>query len=283
MDRCVSCVGGAVGRGFPGGRRRGWRLAVGLWLVIGAVVPAWAAGVRVETETGVDPSSIVATNRAVETLLAFFAKTYDLTLDHEVFVKLTADKNDYVEALVHEARNSPVVAAKQAEVSTGVSQNNTIVERLGRRHDPAEVTFLICHELTHQFQDQARGRRYPPATWMNEGVADCLAGLMVERLGLGRLATLDRRWRRAVAAASDRPRLAQLRRHVDWSAARDRYGAGLVYRLGDVAVLELIDRKGVGSLFDYFKFLAEMPHERAFQEAFGLDADAFEVQVESSL
>jgi hypothetical protein len=274
----------------PGERRGSRGLLLGaclvlalLWPWAGPVAPARAANVIVDVESGVDPSAVMVTNKAVEATQAYFAKVFDLTLDHDVRIKLTADKEDFIDALVHEARNAPVVAAKQAEQATGVSKNNTIVEHLGRKNDPARVAFLVGHELTHQYQEQASKTKHHPVLWITEGSADCIAGQIVERMGLGSLDALRRQWLKQVKAVSDKPRLANLRTWSDWSAAKDRYGPGLVYRMGDVAVCELIEQKGAAILFDYFKHLRTMPAKQAFEETFGLSMDTFELRAEDQM
>lgn len=254
-----------------------------VWWLVAAVGAARAASVTVEADPRLAPEVVTATNRAVSAAQALFEREYGLSLDHDVRVILAGDKNDFVEALVHDGKASPVAADEKAEYALGVSGRSTIIERPGRQAKPANVVFLLCHELTHQYQAQAGRGRFAAVHWLSEGVADYLAARLVEEMGLGRLDGYRRHWAKTVAAVSDRPRLAWLHGRDDWNAARKRFGAGLVYRMSDLAVLELVDRKGSGALFEYFTALRDMSPEQAFEKAFELDLATFEVQAEGRL
>jgi hypothetical protein len=258
-------------------------LFVGLWLWGWPLATALAARITVEADPRLGPDMVAMTNRAVEAAQAFFSREFGLTLDHDVRIVLAADKDEFIEALVHEAHNSPSFATEQAEHASGVSQNANIIEHLSRKADLGTVAFILCHEITHQFQHQTSNGRHNPVRWLSEGVADSLAARIVAGMGLGRLDDMCRQWEKIARGASDRPRLAGLHGWEDWKAARDRYGSNIVYRMGDVAVLELIDRKGLAALFDYFRLLRTLPHAQAFEKAFDLDLDNFEVQAEDRM
>lgn len=267
---------------FAAGKVRSAALLLLVWL-LAAVGPAGAAAITVEADSRLNPEVVDATNRTVEAAQAFFAREYGLELDHDVRVILAGDKNDFVEALVHDGKASPVAADEKAEYALGVSGRSTIIERPGRQAKPDEVAFLLCHELTHQYQVQVAKGRFAAVHWLSEGVADYLAARLVADMGLGRLDGFRRRWEKTVAASPDRPRLAGLHGWEDWHAARKRFGAGLIYRMSGLAVLELVDRKGSAALFDYFKALRDMPPEQAFEKAFDLDLATFEVQAEGRM
>lgn len=254
---------------------------VALWLATAAGQAR--AAVTVEADTRLAPEVVEATDRAVAAVRAFFSREYGLELDHDVRIVLAGDKNDFAEALVHDAKASPVLADEKAEYAAGVSGRAVIVARPGRQAKPAAVAFLVCHELTHQYQAQVAPGRFAAVHWMSEGVADVVAARLVEDMGLGRLDDLRGRWEKTVGAASDRPRLAGLHGREDWHGARKRFGASLVYAMSDLAVLELTQRAGVAGLFDYFKALRAMAPEQAFEKAFDRDLATFEVQAEGRM
>jgi hypothetical protein len=248
-----------------------------LWLLAG---PALAGHVTIADDPDVDQAALDAVNQAIETTLDLFREDFGLTLDHDVRLQLTANKEDFAATLVRQGSHSRDSAANRADKSVGLSSRGKIVEDLGRQDNIAEKIFVAAHELTHQFQDQASGGRHGTVRWLSEGAADYLAAKVVERSRLGSLAAYRARWTRLVAAAAARPSLAALRGYGDWTAAENRYGGGLIYRLSDLAVLRLVELRGDRALFAFFRRLHDLDADRAFQETFGQDLDRFERQAE---
>jgi hypothetical protein len=193
---------------------------------------------------------------------------------------LTANKENYTEALIRKSRHPRDAAAQRADKSIGLSARGMIFEDIGRQNNVAEKIFVAAHELTHQFQDQASNGHHRPVVWISEGVADCIAAKVVEQAGLGSIAAYRKLWSRQLNSAAERPHLAQLHGVADWAAAENHYGGNLIYRMGDMAVLQLIELRDEKALFAYFRRLQRMDFEQAFQETFGLDLRQFEQQAE---
>lgn len=265
-------------RGLP--RPRVALAAWCLWLVAALSGPALAGQVTIVDDPDVAPAAVEAVDRAVAATLDLFREEFGLTLNHDVRLVLTANKEDYATALTRQGGHSRDAAASRADKSVGMSsRGGMIVENLGRQGNLAEKIFVAAHELTHQFEDQASGGRHNAVRWLSEGTADYVAARVVETSKLGRLADYRSRWTSQVAASA-RPPLAALHGYAAWLAAESRFGGNAIYRRGDLAVLQLIDARGERALFDYFRKLRDRDPERAFREAFGQDLGRFEQQAE---
>ena len=255
-------------------------LTVCLLLWVASALPALAGPVTIVDDPDVAPAEVEAVHQAVESTLDLFREEFGLTLDHDVRLVLAADKETFIEALMRRSRHSRDAATDRADKSVGMSTKGMIVENLGRQDNVATKIFVAAHELTHQFQDQVSQQHHNAVRWLSEGVANCLAAKVVEQAKLGSMAAFREQWGRQVRSAAQRPRLADLHGAAAWMAAESRYGGDLIYSLGSVAVLDLIELRGERALFAYFSRLRRMDCEQAFQEAFGLDLSQFERQSE---
>lgn len=252
-------------------------LTLCLWLLAG---PTLAGHVTVADDPDVDQAAVEAVNQAIETTLDLFRFEFGLTLDHDVRLVLTANKEDFAASLVRQGSHTRESAADRADKSVGLSSRGRIVEDLSRQGNLAAKVFVAAHELTHQFQDQLSAGRHNVARWLSEGAADYMAARAVEVSRLGKLSVLSARWAKTVADAAEPPSLTALRSFADWRAAENRYGGALIYNLADLAVLRLVELKGERALFDYFRRLRDQDVERAFQASFGQDLGRFERQPE---
>ena len=111
-------------------------------------------------------------------------------------------------------------------------------------------------------------------------MADCIAAKVVEQSRLGSIAAYRNIWGKQFNSVTERPRLAELHGRANWAAAENRYGGNIIYRIADLAVLQLIELRGERALFEYFHRLQHMEFEQAFRETFGLDLNRFELQTE---
>jgi len=274
--------GGGKGRRFAWGALRILLrgMTVCLWLGAVGVVPALAGSVTVVDDSDVNQAAFEAVQRAIEASLDFFHDTYGLTLDHDVRLVITANKEAFIESLIRRTRHDRDAAIDRAGKSIGLSTQGTILEDLGRQESLVSKVFVAAHELTHQFQAQVSRQRHAGVRWISEGVANCIAAKVVEQAHLGSVAAFRATWRQRVRSASQRPHLAGLRSTADWMAAENRYGGALIYAMGSLAVLELVEQRGERSLFTYFRQLRDTDFEQAFRETFDMDISQFERQCE---
>jgi len=261
-------------------RLRLWGLSMLLWLCAGLAGPALAGRVTIADEADVDQAAVEAVNQAIETTLDMFRFEFGLTLDHDVRLVLTANKEDFAASLVRQGSHTEEGAADRADKSVGVSMRGRIVEDLSRQKNLAAKVFVAAHELTRQFQDQLSAGRHNGVRWLSEGAADSMAARAVEVSRLGKVSVLRARWAKTVANAAEPPSLTTLRSFADWRAAENRYGGALIYTLSDLAVQRLVELRGERALFDYFRRLRDQDAPQAFEEAFGQDLDRFERQPE---
>lgn len=254
-------------------------MAVCLWLWAAGAPPAWAGPVTVVDDSDVNQATYEAVQRAIEATLDFFHEEYGLTLDHDVRLVITANKEAFVESLIRRGRHSRDAAIDRAGKSVGLSTRGTILEDLGRQESLVSKVFVAAHELTHQFQSQL-SRQPNRVRWISEGMANGIAAKVVEQAHLGSVERFRRGWLQRVRSAAKRPHLAELRSAADWMAAENRYGGPLIYGLGSLAVLRLIEQRGDRALFTYFRNLRDMDFEQAFRETFDMDLSQFERRCE---
>lgn len=128
------------------------------------------------------------------------------------------------------------------------------------------------------------GRRGSSEQWLREGMADWVACQVLERLGESTFAGERDAVLTAVALAlpvlQGRPLdLIDLGRPLGWEARHLGLGDGPTYRFAFLLTDELIRRRGLPALLDYFRAFADSDDRFGnFQRAFGLSLREFEAE-----
>jgi hypothetical protein len=142
---------------------------------------------------------------------------------------------------------------------------------------------VLAHELTHVVQYQlAGGRRGHSEQWLREGMADWVASQVLERLGITTFSHEREEALRAVAGELPRLRddpldLVALGEPRGWETRHLRSGDRLTYRLAFLLADDLIRRRGLDRLLDYFGAFARSDDRFGhFQQAFGVSLGEFQ-------
>jgi hypothetical protein len=144
----------------------------------------------------------------------------------------------------------------------------------------AERIRLVAHEVTHTLQYQlGGGTRGTSEQWLREGFAEWVACRITARLGLASFASLrsDLVGQLGVARLGlPHAPFDKLATFPQWVDAQHRYEAPL-YAQAFLAAELLVELRGVPAMLRYFEFFRDVQdRRRAFIDAFGLEAAAFE-------
>jgi len=146
---------------------------------------------------------------------------------------------------------------------------------------PRQRTFLLAHELTHQYQRLLAGNRAGEVKWMIEGMAEAVGAQVVARQGFMSLEQYKANWQTGISSAEKKPSLSQLRTSQDWSSALSVYGTGLTYKTAGLGNLILLEKYGVQRLVKYFAELGKgRSAGESFLNSFELDMPYFEKDIE---
>ncbi len=257
----------------------GFGLMVLTLALLSPAVPASAAPrLSIVTEKGVSDQVRAEIQAAADTTMIYFRETYGVELSRDVRVVVVPDKDSYARAHMRELRVDQGEAERRARTTAGWSRGDTILVNAGSLRNRAQRTFLISHEMVHQYQDVVcRGAKCSQFRWLREGSGDALAALMVDRVGAWRLDQYRDLWARTIADAPGTPVLSDLHSDEAWYAALDQYG-DITYRTAGMAGLALADRQGFESLLGYYIRLDSGDAEGTFWDTFGQPLPAFEAE-----
>ncbi|HEV8310510.1 MAG TPA: hypothetical protein VGW35_22850 [Methylomirabilota bacterium] len=222
---------------------------------------------------------------AVRTLAGIMVAELGLPLPRDLTVIVYPSRAAYARGLPDMIELTPPQAGRTAKHSVGLGQHRRLFinDEALRGARPAARLGVVAHELTHVAQyELSGGRRGRSEQWLREGMAEWVAGWMIERLGEGTF--LGERDAAVRALAQDRWALEaeplgleELGRPWGWEARRRRAGDHLPYRLAFLLTDALIRRHGLGSLLAYFRSFAEVDDRFGnFRRAFGLSLEVFE-------
>lgn len=177
----------------------------------------------------------------------------------------------YPPALARSASSFAAIGGARA-----VLVNADVVDRFDR----AGRVQLVAHELVHSLQYQfSGGTRGASEQWVREGFADWVSHRVTAHLGLATVDTLRTNLLSPLANARFGVPPAPLDKLVtfpQWVEAQRQYEAPL-YAQAFIAAELLIEMRGVPAMIGYFEqFKTTTEHERAFEDAFGLDRAAFD-------
>lgn len=208
---------------------------------------------------------------------AVLAETLGIPPPPYVVLRTYATRAALRHGLVRDAGVPFGVAGDLSATAVGLALPRTVVLLTGSG-DPDRVR-LVAHEVMHVMQFELAGPTARPAQWLMEGTAEWGAFTVLERLGGVGLAA-----RRDVARIAARAYLARdpaftpagVRSAADFLRWQTRVGDLLAYQVAYALAQELVDRRGVRGVVDYFRALGEGTDDAAsFERAFATSTAAF--------
>jgi hypothetical protein len=227
---------------------------------------------------GVDNDAETQLRAAVNGVFDFFQRTYGIGLQRDIRIKLACDKINYKKSIQNLYGSSEARAEHQADSSVGLQNRGTLIVDLGNRARRHGKLFTLCHEMVHFFQAQESNDKHGSIGWILEGSADALAAHILETAGIKGARGYKNRSIEFLKRARNIPSLEIMHTHQGIMAACGTHGGNVCYTTAAMAVLTLVEWKGYGALFTYFRALKNTSPEDAFYQAFGTRIDDFEKQ-----
>lgn len=240
--------------------------------------------VAVEPLAGVTADEAEDVRQAAEATLEFWREQSGLRLKQLPHIVLAKDRPAYRSEVMARFNISELEAARKTRGTDALTGKSFIVVNISGVPTPRQRTFLIAHEMTHQYQRQIAGTAAGRSMWLMEGMAEAAGAQVVARRGYWRLEQYRENWQTGLSRTPDKPTLGELETAEDWSNALVRYGAAITYKTAGLAALQLTQRFGRPAVWEYFSGLGrEEPPETAFQGAFGIAMQDFKTSYTASL
>jgi hypothetical protein len=261
-----------------------------LTLLAGACARAPVRAAWIEPDRAGSPvrrESLTSPESALRTIATVMADDLGIPLPGGLAAFVYPTWAGYAEGLVADGGMPVDRAGEIAAYSVGLGQAGRIFVSTETLRDVPRTVWLgiLAHELTHVAQyELSGGRRGSSEQWLREGMADWVACQVLERLGESTFARERDDVLTAVALAlpvlQGRPLdLIGLGRPLGWEARHLRFGTGPTYRLAFLLTDELIHRRGLPALLDYFRAFAGSDDRFGhFERAFGLSMREFEAE-----
>lgn len=246
-------------------------------------VMAQEAGVEV-VAAGVTADLKAEIEKLVGQTSQLFKEKLGSSLTSQVRIVLVADKSGYIENLMKEFGIKKEEAEKRAGNTTWWSSGSTTVFNTGGAMTPGQRAFSIAGSLALRQVDQLGGEAAAKLTWLRFGLRDVLAAQAVELSGFSTLAKYRKVWLDVLKKANSWPSLNELTSAKDWSSASSKYGSAVATRIAELAVLHLIEQKGLNPSKIWLELVKQGTDAMtAFEKAFGMSLDKFRVDFETSL
>jgi hypothetical protein len=268
-------------------------LALGLAL---HAAPLEAAGVvRVVAGADADGALADALGQAAERCLPLIGATLEVAVPPAVELRLLASNQRFADALV-DAGEKPAMAARLANNPGVHAVTLAMIVRINqittRPLSARGRQELVCHELTHIYENDLGGGARPPShQWMREGYAMLMGVLGLEAFGLDTLAAVRGRAGRvlkeAVGAGKRLPRLSDMTSFEQYRDSIDRFGGRPHTFYMIVLADHLVALSSHAAVARYFQLSrpgsgAGSPADN-FRAAFGLDVAAFQARLDDHL
>lgn len=249
-------------------------------LVSAAPAVDTAQNFQVESGPGITPTETSDVSGAAEETARFFQEL-GLSQDRPVTIVLTRDRNAFLTETARRFGISDWEARRVTRSVDALAGDGLIVLNADGVPTPRQRTFLIAHELTHQYQRQLAGLKAGEVKWMLEGMAEAVGAYVVARQGFMTVPQYKANWYTGISRTSNKPALEALRTSGDWAEALSIYGAGMTYKTAGLSNLVLFEQHGIQQVICYFALLGKGQNAtEAFQNAFEADLQQFEQSVD---
>lgn len=249
-----------------------------------AFSPSTHEQITVEQIGEITNESATEVQQAANATTLLFEKNTGILLEKPVTIVLTPNRKSYITELITRFHISELEAEKVAKGTDALSGTNLIVVNIDGIPTVRQKTFLIAHELTHQYQRQIAGNRASQVIWLLEGMSETVGAQVVAKQGYFRLDQYQSNWQNGLQMTASKPNLSELETRADWSRSLSQYSSPITYKTAGLAVLTLTQQFGEQKILDYFKGLGRgLNPETAFQNAFGMSMADYESQFMNTL
>jgi hypothetical protein len=265
------------------------RAAQAAWVAgLLAALPATAGGgVTVVAQADTDRGLEAALGEAAARCIPLLDRTLKADLSGDVTLFVYPSKERFAQALMQAGSNHamawrlashPSVHALTSKRSVLFNQATTLpLNPRGRQE-------LLCHELTHVYENELGGGARPPShQWLRESYAMLMGVLALDELRLDTLAAVRERAVREVKSGKTLPRLAQMVSFEQYRDTIDRVGSRTNTLYLILAAEHLVDLTSHDAVARYFRLArlgASTGLEANFREAFGMTVDDFQARLD---
>jgi hypothetical protein len=261
------------------------RGAAGVLLValVAAACAKVPASVEVVTPNLPDAAASPGRTGQYETDLATIMDAFEQVLGlprPDVMLVLFPGRRSFEQALLEIGYPPGLARSASSFNAIGGARAVLVNASVVNRFDRTRRVRLLAHELVHSLQYRfSGGTRGASEQWLREGFAEWVACRITAHLGLASFGSLRGDLLGVLAGARFGLRPAPLDSLVtfpQWVEAQGRYEAPL-YAQAFIAAELLVETHGIPAIIVYFeRFRDTNDHERAFDEAFGVERAAFE-------
>ena len=254
-------------------------------LLLPAELLATRAPLEMEIKEGVSATQVNSVKTAINDVFKFFLENYRINLHKTMLLIATPDEQSYSAALAKDFRMAQANAQESAKVSSGMATESKDYYILALKLKPSTPTPSIlkitCHEMVHWYQYKEGGQQKTGQhKWISEGVATVLACYIVDAQFKGEYERHRQYCLMTLKQASQIPSFGAVDGRQDWHAGMKKYGGSVIYSKAELAVMELAERHGIKSLFEYFRHLKHQTPEKAFRIVFKVSLKEFEKEMD---
>ena len=248
-------------------------------------LPAGRAPLEMDIKPGVSPAQVKYLNAAVNDVFKFFMENYHINLHKTMLLIAAPDEQAYASALMKDFKLPGPKAKEEANRTAGMARESKdyyILALKARASDSmASILKVTCHEMVHWYQLREGGQeKTGQHGWIMEGVANTIALHIVEGRLPGEFNKFRQNCLATLKTATTIPSFEKLDSRKDWHVAMGQYGGHVIYAKATVAVMELAQRAGIKSLFDYYRHLRHQTPAKAFRMAFKVNLQEFEKEMD---
>lgn len=251
-----------------------------LGCVSAATDNAGTTGIRIEYKADIVQSEVADFQASAHVTTKYYQEM-GVQLTQPVLIVLTRNRNAF---LAESAVRFGISELEVNRVGKGVDAlagNGVIVINVDGTPTARQRTFLVAHEITHQYQRQIAGAKAGEIMWMLEGMAEAVGAQIVARQGYMSIEQYKTNWQAGISFARKKPSLRELYTRQDWSKALSLYGSGITYKSAGYSNLILLERYGIERVVKYFVDIGKgRGAAEAFEHSFGVNILDFERDVE---
>jgi hypothetical protein len=240
-------------------------------------------GVLIESKADVGQNEVEDFQASASETVKYYQEV-GLFLKQPVTIVLTRNRKSFLAEAALRFGISEIEVNRVGKGVDALSGNGLIVINADGTPTPRQRTFLVAHELTHQYQRQIAGSKAGEIMWMLEGMAEAVGAQVVARQGFMSVEQYKTNWQNGIRIANHKPLLSALYTRRDWSNALSAYGSGLTYKTAGFSNLVLLERYSIQQILKYFTVLGRGGNAAdAFFDSFGVSILNFEKSIEMLL
>ncbi|MGE5605837.1 MAG: hypothetical protein ACM3YE_09115 [Bacteroidota bacterium] len=209
----------------------------------------------------------------------FLKENFGAILESKQKIILAPEKYTYIEGLRKEFR----IARSRAEVIAKDHpfwfSGNKILMNLELLPDCRSQVFNGVLMTVSSFQNQqVKAKIWENQFWLKQGIASLFAAIITEQAEVGTVEYYLQTWLKEIKEAGMPLELADLRTEAGWNQAVAKYGVSVVNGYAALAAQNLFGRKGLKPFGIWLGDSNYNNSKEAFQVAFGLSRDEFEIE-----